>query len=271
MFDWFHHGEGLSVFNLEGLCDPAGPPVSAAGHAIRRILPGRGSRRRELRPQVQDHPQPVQRQPGPVAPQGDGARLGRRPDRGRGPVPARPRRAQLRRDARALQGLQRHRRRPSPEPRRDHPRPQRLHADPRGTYKEWVLDYVGAWRAADDRQRRDHPDQHRPRRQDRRRLRRQVVRRRLRLGIHRHRPGHTAGPRIAIDITSGSTASATRSCSPATTASSTPGASRSTRSIPTRRSKAAGRSTRTCTAIKAGTTTGPSRTGPARSSSTTGR
>jgi hypothetical protein len=22
MFDWFHHGEGLSVFNLEGLCDP---------------------------------------------------------------------------------------------------------------------------------------------------------------------------------------------------------------------------------------------------------
>ena len=21
-FDWFHHGEGLSVFNLEGLCDP---------------------------------------------------------------------------------------------------------------------------------------------------------------------------------------------------------------------------------------------------------
>jgi hypothetical protein len=25
MFDWFHHGEGLSVFNLEGLCDPEDP------------------------------------------------------------------------------------------------------------------------------------------------------------------------------------------------------------------------------------------------------
>ena len=25
MFDWFHHGEGLSVFNLEGLCDPNDP------------------------------------------------------------------------------------------------------------------------------------------------------------------------------------------------------------------------------------------------------
>src|SRR5262249_53111962 len=25
MFDWFHHGEGLSVFNLEGLCDPQDP------------------------------------------------------------------------------------------------------------------------------------------------------------------------------------------------------------------------------------------------------
>ena len=114
MFDWLHHGEGLSVFNLEGLCDPRdarfrqrvtryagfylnddpGAPNYDPKHKIIRSL-FNGSR-------------------GPAAPQGDGPRLGRRPDRGREPVPARPRRAQLRADARALQGLQRHRRRPPP-------------------------------------------------------------------------------------------------------------------------------------------------------------
>ena len=31
MFDWLHHGEGLSVFNLEGLCDPQRPQIPATG------------------------------------------------------------------------------------------------------------------------------------------------------------------------------------------------------------------------------------------------
>ena len=100
----------------------------------------------ELRPEAQDHPQPVQRQPRPAAPQGDGPRLGRRPDRGRGPVPARPRRAQLRemlehfKDYNDIVG--------------DHP--QNLAAtslalnaymlthEPK--YKTWLLEYVDAWR-----------------------------------------------------------------------------------------------------------------------------
>ncbi len=139
-------------------------------------------------------------------------------------------------------------------------------------YKTWILDYVERLAPADDRQRRDHPDQHRPRRQDRRRLRRQVVRRRLRLGIHRHRsrrrerpvnrndhtwrlngfgnayPPHRRRPlprRLAQADRRGQFALASR--------------------------KAAGRSTRTCTATRAGTTTGPSRTGTACWSFTTGR
>ena len=116
------------------------------------------------------------------------------------------------------------------------PGAQRLHADPRGALQDVGPRLRRRLAPADARQRRDHPHQHRPRRHDRRRVRRQVVRRRLRLGIHRHRPGHTTARHIAIDITSGSTASATRFCSPATTATSMPGASRSTRSTPTRRS-----------------------------------
>ena len=81
------------------------------------LLPERGPRRAQLRPEAQDHPQPVQRQPRPAAPQGDRARLGRRPDRGRRTASSLGHgETQLRRDARALQGLQRHRRRPPAEP-----------------------------------------------------------------------------------------------------------------------------------------------------------
>ena len=136
MFDWLHLGEGLSVFNLEGLCDPRDSRYPAAGRALRGVLPERRSRRAELRSQGQDHPQPVQRQPRPPAPQGDGPRLGRRPHRGRGPVPARTRRAQLRPDARAFPGLQRHRRRSPLNLGATDARAQRLHADPRGTLQE---------------------------------------------------------------------------------------------------------------------------------------
>ena len=84
---------------------PPGCPVPAAGHALCRVLPRRRPRRGELRPGAQDHPQPLQRQPRPLAPQGDRARLGRRPDRGRQPIPPRSRRTELRADARAFQGL----------------------------------------------------------------------------------------------------------------------------------------------------------------------
>ena len=193
MFDWLHHGEGLSVFNLEGLCDPRDSRYRQRVTRFAGFYLNDDPGAPNYDPKVEDHPQPVQRQPGPSAPQGDGPRLGRRPDRGRGPVPARPRRAQLRPDARALQGLQRHRRRPPPEPRRHQPRAQRLHADPRGTLQELGPRLRRRLAPADDRQRRDHPHQYRPRRQDRRRLRRQVVRRRVRLGIHGDRSRHATG------------------------------------------------------------------------------
>ena len=62
--------------------------VRAPRPALRRLLPGRGPRSAQLRPRAQDHPQPVQRQPRPAAPQGDGPGLGRRPDRGRRAITA---------------------------------------------------------------------------------------------------------------------------------------------------------------------------------------
>ncbi len=34
MFDWFHHGEGLSVFNLEGLCDPRDSGIGSGSRAL---------------------------------------------------------------------------------------------------------------------------------------------------------------------------------------------------------------------------------------------
>ena len=130
MFDWLHNGEGLTVFNLQGLSDPDDARFRHAGPALRGLLHERGPRAPELRPQAQDHPQPVQRQPR--------ARCSaRRPalDWAGDPIEVenrfrpRPRRAHLRADARALQGLQRHRRRPPAEPRGHHAGPQRLHAD----------------------------------------------------------------------------------------------------------------------------------------------
>ena len=201
MFDWLHKGEGLSVFNLEGLCDPAGRPVPAAGHAVRRVLLERRSRRAQLRPEAQDHPQPVQRQPRAPAPQGDGARLGRRPDRGREPVPARSRGAQLRANARTFQGLQRHRRRLAHESERDHSGAQCLHAHPRRALQAMDPRVRRRLARADACQRRDHSLQYRPRRQDRRRLRRQMVRRRLRLGVHASSTRATKRPVASQHIT----------------------------------------------------------------------
>ena len=122
------------------------------------------------------------------------------------------------------------------------------------------------------RQRRDHPHQHRPRRHDRRRARRQVVRRRLRLGIHRDRAPDRASPSIATSTTSGLNGfgnaylltgddrylDAWRKQIDAVNAQA--------KAVET-----AGRSTPTCTATRAGTITRRSRTRTGRSSSTTGR
>ena len=38
MFDWLHNGEGLTVFNLMGLADPADPRYPGARSPLRRVL-----------------------------------------------------------------------------------------------------------------------------------------------------------------------------------------------------------------------------------------
>ena len=44
--DWMHHGEGLQLFNRMGLSIPTDAKYQAARAAVRRLLHGRGSRRR---------------------------------------------------------------------------------------------------------------------------------------------------------------------------------------------------------------------------------
>ena len=61
MFDWFHLRQGLSVFDLEGLCDPRDSRYQAAGRGLCRVLHRRRSGHGKLRSQGQDHPQLVQR------------------------------------------------------------------------------------------------------------------------------------------------------------------------------------------------------------------
>ena len=77
MFDWFHNGEGFSVFFLQGLSDPYDDALAGPYETVRGLLPGRRPRRAQLRPRAQDHPQHVQRQPRTSDAQGHGPRLGR--------------------------------------------------------------------------------------------------------------------------------------------------------------------------------------------------
>ena len=128
MFDWAHNGEGFVAFWLEGLTDPYQDEFQRRTPALRRHVHERGPHiDEELRPEPQAHPKHVQRQPRPHDAQDDCARLGGRPLRGRGPLHAHARRAQLPGDARPLQGLQRRRGRPPPEPEHHHARAERLH------------------------------------------------------------------------------------------------------------------------------------------------
>ena len=56
-------------------------------------------------------------------------------------------------------------------------------------YKRWLVEYMDAWRGADEAERRRHPELCGPRR-DHRRARREVVEQRLRLGLQPGEPGH---------------------------------------------------------------------------------
>ena len=60
-FDWFHHGESLTVFNLQGLSDPHEVEF---GHRVRRyagFYMDEDPQAKKLRSRAQDHPQPFQR------------------------------------------------------------------------------------------------------------------------------------------------------------------------------------------------------------------
>ena len=59
MFDWVHNGEGLTVFDLQGLGDPNDAAFRPTGTTLCWVLPQRRSRCTKLRPAAQNHPQPV--------------------------------------------------------------------------------------------------------------------------------------------------------------------------------------------------------------------
>ena len=164
------------------------PRVSKPRPPLRRLLSRRGSGRPKLRSAAQDYPQHVQRQPRTPLAQGDRPRLGRRPDPGRTPLQSPAWRKELPADAGALREIQRHRRRQSHQPRGDLARLQRLRADPRGKIQELACRLRRCLGQSDAAQRRHHPLQRGPRRRDRQRGRRQVVRRSVRMGIHRPQP-----------------------------------------------------------------------------------
>ena len=99
--------------------------IPGACPAFRRVLHGRGYRGGQLRSGAQADSEPDQRQPRADVAEGHADRLGRRSDR-YPELQGRSRRAELRRNARALCGVRRRGRRFLPESRRDHPAAGRL-------------------------------------------------------------------------------------------------------------------------------------------------
>ena len=71
MFDWMHNGEGLTVFNLQGLSDPGDPSFRRRVARYAGFYMNEDPGAPNYDPAPQDHPEPLQRQPGPAAPQGD--------------------------------------------------------------------------------------------------------------------------------------------------------------------------------------------------------
>ena len=117
-YDWEHIGEGLGPFYFHGLSRPDDPVYEERLRRFAGFLHERGSRGAQLRSRRQDHPQPVQRQPGPEDDAGHGRRLGRAGGSRSGSRLA---------AAHSVPRVRKHRRRPSPQPQRDDARPVRLH------------------------------------------------------------------------------------------------------------------------------------------------
>ena len=78
--DWFHHGESLAVFNLQGLSDPYDISFQHRARRYAGLYMDEDPQARNYDPAAQDHPQSVYRKPGALAPEGDGAGLGGRPN-----------------------------------------------------------------------------------------------------------------------------------------------------------------------------------------------
>ena len=119
MFDWLHNGEGLTVFNLKGLSNPDDP---AFERRVRRFAgfymnedpqaPNYDPKHKIIRSLFNGSRGPLLRKATALDWAGDPIEVENR-------FKPRPRRAELPGDARPLQGLQRHRRRPSAEPAGD--------------------------------------------------------------------------------------------------------------------------------------------------------
>ena len=120
MFDWLHNGEGLTVFNLQGLSDPRRPPVPPP--RVRRFAgfymnedPGAANydpKHKIIRSMFNGSRGPLLRKATALDWAGDPIEVENR---------FRPRHGErsYAGDARPLQGLQRHRRRPPAEPAGD--------------------------------------------------------------------------------------------------------------------------------------------------------
>ena len=225
MFDWFHNGEGFSAFFLQGLSDPDDPQFQRRSRRFAGFYMDEDPQAKNYDPERKLIRSMFNGSRGPLLRKATGLDWAGDPIEIEGALPAGARRARLRRDGGALQGLQRRGRRSPDQPGLDHPTLERLYARPRREIPAVAGRLCQCMGRAHPGNGRYHPHQCRPRRSHRRRVRRPLVRWRLRLGLHRDRaPDRRVGPIAPTSTRAPFTALATRCCSPAISVTWTRGA-----------------------------------------------
>ena len=162
--DWMHHGEGLQLFNRMALSAPDLPAYRERARRFAGFYMGEDPDAPNYDPEQEADSLDDQRQPRPAAAQGDGARLGRRS--------VRRDRASSRSTARAPTRSSSSTTRNTPtssattsstwSPRRCRPTPICVTGEAK--YRRWIVDYMDAWLARMQAERRHHPELRRSRR-----------------------------------------------------------------------------------------------------------
>ena len=116
MFDWLHNGEGLTVFNLQGLSDPHDPRFQQRVRRFAGFYMNEDPGAPNYDPQHKIIRSLFNGSRGPLLRKATGLDWAGDPIEVENRFRPRARRDSYHADARALQGLQRHRRRPSAEP-----------------------------------------------------------------------------------------------------------------------------------------------------------